>query len=239
MRAVVLSAGYGTRLGELTEGLPKPLLPVAGRPILEHIIRNLVWHGFDEIAINLHFRPELIREHFGDGSALGARLTYSYEPELLGTAGALASLRPFLADGPFIAHYGDVLTDHDFTAMLRFHRERQALLTLLVHKRSGSNSVVVLDNEQHVVEFIERPPADHPARQRPAWVNSGICICDPSLLDFISEPPSDLARDVLPLLVSRRDVYAHPVSGIRVAVDSRERYREAEQMFADTVEDGR
>ena len=82
------------------------------------MIRNLARGGFDEVAVNLHYRPELVRERLGDGAYLGVRITYSYEAEPLGTAGTLASLRSFLAGGPFAVHYGDVLTDHDFAAML-------------------------------------------------------------------------------------------------------------------------
>jgi NDP-sugar pyrophosphorylase family protein len=232
VKAVVLSAGYGTRLGDLTRELPKPLLPVAGRPLVEYVIANLARGGFDEIAVNLHFRPELVEEALGDGSALGVRITYSYEPELLGTAGTLASLRDFLAGAPFAVHYGDVLTDHDFGAMLEAHRRRSALLTLLVHERPGSNSVVVLDDNLRVAEFLERPDADHPARARSGWVNSGVCICDPNVLELIPPPPCDLARDLLPKLAGRSDVYGYPLDGMRVAVDSLERYREAEERLS-------
>jgi NDP-sugar pyrophosphorylase family protein len=228
VKAVVLSAGYGTRLGDLTRDLPKPLLPVAGRPLVEHVILNLARGGFDEIAVNLHYRPELVRDALGDGSALGVRITYSYEPELLGTAGTLASLRPFLSGSQFAVHYGDVVTDHDFAAMLDAHRRRSALLTLLVHARPGSNSVVVLDDAMRLTEFVERPDAGHPARTRSAWVHSGACICDPGVLDLIPPAPSDLARDLLPHLAGRADVYGYPLDGMRVAVDSPERYLEAE-----------
>ncbi len=242
MKAIVLSAGYGRRLGDLTRDLPKPLLQIGDRPLIEHVLLNLARCGFDEVAVNLHHRPELLRERLGDGSALGVRLTYSYEPELLGTAGTLASLRSFVAGGPFAAHYGDVLTDHDFGAMLDFHRRRAALLTLLVHARPGSNSVVVLDDEQRLVDFAERPADDDPVRERSDWVNSGAFICDPRVLELIPPAPSDLARDLLPQLVGRGDVYGYPLSGMRVAVDSPERYRDAERLVAEAagfrVEDG-
>jgi mannose-1-phosphate guanylyltransferase/phosphomannomutase len=235
VKAVVLSAGYGTRLGELTQDTPKAMLPVAGRPILEHLIRHLARHGFDEIAVNLHFRPELIRAYFGDGAAFGVRLTYLDEPELLGTAGTLTSLRAFLEDGPFLVQYGDVLTDHDFSALAGFHAERDALLTLLVHERPGSNSVVVLDGERRITEFVERPSLAHPVRRQSSWVNSGVCMCGPRLLELLPPPPSDLARDVLPALVGRPDVFAQPLAGLRIAVDSPERYGQATQLWESPV----
>ena len=227
MRAIVLSAGYGTRLGELTQELPKALLPVADRPLVEHILLNLARHGFDEVAVNLHYRPELVQDALGDGSRLGVRIEYSYEPELLGTAGTLASLRGFLGDGPFLVHYGDVLTNEDLGALAAEHQARGALLTLLVHERPGSNSVVVLDDERRIVEFAERPPADDPVRERSSWTNSGICVCDPAVLDLVPPAPSDLARDLLPALAGRPDVYARPLTRRRIAVDSPDRYRQA------------
>lgn len=232
MKAVVLSAGYGTRLGELTRDVPKPMLPVSGRPLLEHLLRHLARHGFREIAVNLHFKPEMVRSHFRDGAHLGLRIMYSYEPELLGTAGTLASLRSFLADGPFLVHYGDIITDHDLGALRDFHLRRNALCTVLVHARPGSNSVVVLDDEARIVDFVERPPPDNPVRERSAWTNSGICICDPRVLDLVPPPPSDLARDVLPRLAGRDGVFAQPLAGTRVAVDSPARYRQAEAVAA-------
>ena len=128
MRAMILCAGYGTRLGNLTEKLPKPMLPLAGRTMLEYIVSNLARHGFDEIVVNLHFKPDVIRAHFGDGAGFGVRFHYSYEPELFGTAGGVKRMESFLSrDESFLVHYGDVLTDQDFSAMLRFHREKNAL----------------------------------------------------------------------------------------------------------------
>ena len=234
MRAVVLSAGHGTRLGELTRDTPKAMLPVGDRPLLEHVVRNLARHGFDEIAVNLHYRPETIRRHFGDGAALGVRLTYLEEPELLGTAGTLAALRPFLAgEDAFLVHYGDILTDHDFASMAAFHRERRAFLTLLVHRRAGSNSIAVFDADQRLTRFVERPPADDSGRLDSDWVNSGVCICDAGVLDVIPPPPSDLARDVLSRVAGRPDVFVHRLSGFRIAVDSPQRYSQAIQAVAE------
>ena len=140
MRAMVLCAGLGTRLGELTRQTPKALLPLHGRPILEYILANLRRHGFDEIAINLHTMPETIRGHFGDGAKFEVKLTYSHESVLLGTAGGVKKMEHFFRDGgPFLVHYGDILTDQDFTAMMRFHRERGALVTMLAHQRARRN----------------------------------------------------------------------------------------------------
>src|SRR5262245_24815802 len=134
VKAMVLCAGYGTRLGALTRDIPKPMLPLAGYPMLAYIIAHLHTHGFDQLAVNLHFRPEIIRDYFGDGSAWKVSLVYSEEPRLLGTAGGLRKMASFFHnEEAFLVHYGDIITDQDFTAMLRFHRQKHALVTLLTH----------------------------------------------------------------------------------------------------------
>src|SRR5437016_7438877 len=158
MRAMVLCAGFGTRLGELTREIPKPMLPIEGHPLLAYILGHLKDLGFDEIAINLHFKSEVIRDYFGNGGSHNLKLTYSYERKLLGTAGGVKNLEHFfLSEESFLVQYGDVITDQDFRAMHRFHCEKQALATLLVHQRAKSNSIVTLDDEDRIVAFLERP----------------------------------------------------------------------------------
>ncbi len=234
MRAMVLSAGYGTRLGDLTREMPKPMLPLEGRPILEWILAHLRAHGFGEIAINLHFRPELIREYFGDGRAFGVALTYSDEARLLGTAGGVKRMESFLrGSNPFLAQYGDIVTDQDFTAMLRFHREKDALATLLLHQRAKSNSVVTLDAANRIVSFLERPSEEARRGVTSHWVNSGICLCHPEMLDHIPpETPCDLPRDIFPKLVAGGRLFGFPLTGYRCAIDSPERLEEARRWCA-------
>lgn len=236
MRAMVLCAGYGLRLGEFTRHTPKPMLPLGQRPLLEYVLRHLVRHGFHEIALNLHFRPEAIREHFGDGTCCGGRLTYSHETELLGTAGGVKKMAGFLGQGDFLVQYGDVVTNQDFTAMLQFHRRHQALATLLVHERGRSNSIVVLDENRRVSDFLERPTDSQRQAFQSPWVFSGVTICDPQVLDCIpSTIPCDLPRDVFPNLASSRRLFAFPLTGYRCAVDSPERLAEARAAAEDGV----
>lgn len=235
MRALVLCAGFGTRLGGLTRHTPKPLLPVAGRPLLEHIVRNLARHGFTEIAVNLHFQPEAIRECLGDGSRLGVQVVYSYEPELLGTAGGTKKLAAFLGrGGPFLVHYGDVLTNQDLTALHAFHLQRKALCTALVHRRAKSNSAVSLDAEGRVRQFLERPTDQQRDAVASPWVFSGIALCNPELPDLIpAATPCDFPRDVFTTLVDTGKFYGFPLSGARCAVDSPQRLEEAQTLVRD------
>lgn len=231
MKAMVLCAGYGTRLGELTREIPKPMLPLGDRPMIEYIVSHLVRHGFDQIAMNLHFMPEIIPQHFGDGSAWQCSLSYVYEPELLGTAGGVKNMAAFLAGGgPFLVQYGDVVTNQDFAAMLQFHRERGALATLLVHERSRSNSVVCLDESGRIVNFLERPTEEQRRGFGSPWVFSGVTLCEPELLDAIPAATAcDLPRDIFIKLVPTGRLFAFPLTGRRCAVDSPERLDEARQ----------
>jgi NDP-sugar pyrophosphorylase family protein len=225
---MVLCAGYGARLGEHTRETPKPMLRLGDRPLLDYILRHLARHGFDEIVLNLHFLPDAIRGHFGDGGRCGCRLTYSHETELLGTAGGVKRMAGFLAGGDFLVHYGDVVTNQDFAAMLQFHRRHQALATLLVHQRARSNSVVVLDDRQRVVDFLERPTEAARRGVPSSWVFSGVTICDPGLLELLpTKTPCDFPRDVFPSLAATGRLFGFPLTGYRCAVDSPERLAEA------------
>lgn len=234
MKAMVLAAGFGTRLGQLTRDVPKPMLLLRGQPILSHIISHLKRHGFDEIAVNLHFMPDHIRNHFGTGAKWNVQLHYSIEPQLLGTAGGVKNIEKFLrSTEPFLVHYGDVITDQDFSAMLHFHRERRALATLLVHQRVRSNSVIVMDAEQRITTFLERPSDAERSGTESSWVNSGICICAPELLDHIpAGAHADLPRDVFVKLTATGRLHGFPLSGYRCAIDSPERLAEAESALA-------
>ncbi len=226
---MVLCAGYGTRLGDLTKSQPKPMLPILDRPLLEYLIVNLARSGFKQIAINLHFMPEVIEDYFGDGRRWGVEITYSYEAELLGTAGGVKHIESFFrGEDAFLVHYGDVLTDQDFSEMYAFHRQKRAEITVLLHRRAKSNSVVSLDGENRVVGFLERPSdAERQGIESP-WVNSGISICNGAILDSI--PPviaSDFPRDVFPKFIAAGRVFGFPLGGYRCAIDSPERLEEA------------
>src|SRR4051812_30435050 len=134
MRAMILAAGLGTRLRPITYEMPKPMVPVVNRPVMEHIARLLARHGFSEVIANLHWFPELVRGHFGDGSAFGLELTYSEEEALLGTAGGVRKAALFLGDS-FLVISGDALTDIDLGAMRDFHESHDGVATLATRRR--------------------------------------------------------------------------------------------------------
>jgi mannose-1-phosphate guanylyltransferase/phosphomannomutase len=237
MKAVVLCAGMGTRLGPLTANTPKPMLRVGGEPLLAHTLRHLARHGIDWVAVNLHFMPEIITAYFGDGSAFGVRIHYAHEQALLGTAGTLRALRSALADtDETLVVYGDLLTDQDFGELAHVHRERGADATLLLHERAGSNSLVRMSDDGRVTAFVERPDAEERQRNPHPWVNSGVAVVGPKLLASIPDAvPADLPKHVYVPLLSRLHIYGVPLTGYRCAIDSPARLAEAE----DAITSGR
>lgn len=230
MKAIVLCAGYGTRLGDLTREIPKPMLLLEGKPLLEYTLRYLAGQGFTEVGINLHFLPEQITDYFGSGERYGIRITYSYEPTLLGTAGAVKKLEPWLTGVEnFLVIYGDILIDQDLSILWSFHQQRRALATLLLHQRANSNSLVQMDQDNRITGFLERP-TDEQRRATPfQWVNSGVYVLNHRILDYIPpETTVDFPRDVFVPLVAGQPIYGWPLAGYRCAIDSPTRYAEAQ-----------
>lgn len=235
MKAMVLAAGRGTRMGHLTDEVPKPMLEVAGKPILVHILANLVRHGFTEVVLNLNHAGGAILDRLGSTPPPGVHLTFVRETELLGTAGSVRNARPQIGDleGPLLVHYGDVLTDQDLGAMLTFHRDRRALATLLLHQRAVSNSLVRREADGRITELVERPSeAERQCFQGPAWVNSGVYLLEPEVLDLIPDRPhSDFPKEVFPQLIPSGRLFGFPLSGYRCAIDSPERLAQARRDY--------
>lgn len=229
MKAVLLCAGMGTRLGSLTTNIPKAMLPIGGRPLIDYSLRYLQTHGFSDVAINVHYFADSITSFVGDGSRYGIRVHYSHEKALLGTAGTLRSLRDYLRnESAFLVMYGDVLTDQDLMPLIRFHEEKhRSVATLLLHRRAGTNSRVLIDNQNRITSFIERP-ANEEVGENLSWANSGLHIVSRGLLELIPDvDPVDLPRDVFSQIYKTSPIYGFPIDGFRCAIDSPERYAEA------------
>jgi mannose-1-phosphate guanylyltransferase len=194
--AVVLVGGEGTRLRPLTYTTPKPMLPIANRPFLEHQVEHLRSHGVDRIVLACGYKPDAIRAHFGD------ELEYVVEPEPLGTGGAIAfAAREAGIDETFVACNGDVLTDLDLTALVAFHRDRGASMTIALHPVDDPSryGVVATDADGAVTAFIEKPP---PGSTSVRTINAGTYVAEPRVLDLV--PPGravSIEYDVFPRLV--------------------------------------
>jgi mannose-1-phosphate guanylyltransferase len=223
MRAMVLAAGLGTRLRPITFDMPKPMVPVLNRPVMEHILRLLARHGFDETIANLHWFPELIEEHFGDGSSCGVSLTYSKEEQLLGTSGGVRNVADFLGD-EFLIISGDALTDIDLTAMREFHQSHDGIATLATKRVTDTSQfgVAITDKEGRISGFQEKPD---PSEALSDLANCGIYMFGKEIFDFFPEPGTskaakegdpdgfaDWAMDVFPrLLEGDVPFYSHEI----------------------------
>jgi mannose-1-phosphate guanylyltransferase len=199
---MVLAAGLGTRLRPLTYEITKPMVPVLDRPVMAHILDLLDRHGFDQTIANLHYFPDSIREHFGE------RVTYRFEPELLGTAGGVRACAEFFGEDPFLVISGDALTDIDLTALAARHRESGGVATLAVKKVPDTREfgVVLHDREGRITGFQEKPRPDEALSD---LGNCGIYVFSPEIFDYFPERPFvDWAQDVFPTLLEN-DVPFH------------------------------
>jgi NDP-sugar pyrophosphorylase family protein len=211
VRAFVLAAGEGHRLRPLTENVPKPMIEIAGRPILEHNVRMLVRYGVTDITINTHYMPDAVTRHFGDGSAFGARISYSYEPELLGTAGALNAVRDRFEETFFVI-YGDNLTTCDLSLLLERHRAGAGIATIALFQRDdvSQSGVAQLDSSDRIVGFVEKPKSDEAIGH---WVNAGLLVLEPAIFRRIPMRGfSDFGKDVFPSALAAGGV----LSGYRI-----------------------
>jgi mannose-1-phosphate guanylyltransferase/mannose-1-phosphate guanylyltransferase/phosphomannomutase len=196
-----MAAGLGTRLRPLTHAIPKPLVPVANRPIMEHILERLARDGLRQIVANLHWYPDTIRDHFGDGSALGVELTYSYEERLLGTAGGVRNVREFFGSEPFVVMAGDALTDIDLSALAATHQANGWIATLATKRVANTREfgVVVSGADGRVQGFQEKPD---PAEALSDLANCMIYVLEPEIFDhFPGAEEVDFALDVFPALL--------------------------------------
>jgi mannose-1-phosphate guanylyltransferase len=223
MRAMVLAAGLGTRLRPITYEMPKPMVPVLNRPVMEHIVRLLARHGFTETIANLHWFPELIQGHFGDGSAFGVELTYSPEEHLLGTSGGVRRAAGFLGES-FLVISGDALSDIDLTAMREFHESHDGIATLATKRVADTSQfgVAITGADGRIQGFQEKPD---PSEALSDLANCGIYMFRAEIFDFFPAPGAskaagpgdpeafaDWAMDVFPrLLEGDVPFYSHEI----------------------------
>ena len=225
MQAVILVGGFGTRLRPLTRDIPKQMLPVVDRPIIEHVVAHLAGHGVTRVVLSLGFRPEAFADAYPDGTCAGLPLHYAVEPEPLDTAGAVrfAALESGIGAGTgtgigsgsgsegcdtFLVLNGDVLTDLDIGAMVASHRAAGAEATLALTEVDDPSryGVVPTDAEGRVLGFVEKPDAESaPSR----WINAGTYVLEPSILDRIPDGrPVSIEREVFPAMAAEGCLHA-------------------------------
>lgn len=204
LQAVIMAGGAGTRLRPLTQDVPKPMLPVDGRPMLEHVIAQLRGAGIHRVNITTHYKREVIENHFGDGRSFGVEVAYVKESQPLGTAGALGLMKS--PTEPLLVVNGDVLTRVDFRAMLRFHREHQADLTVAVRQYDVSVPFGVIQTDGERVTGVREKPVLN------FLVNAGIYLLEPHVHPFIPNGQRYDMTDLIQHLVAQgRRVVSFPV----------------------------
>lgn len=215
MKAVLLAAGLGTRLGPHTEHSPKCMVKVGGRPMLERNIEWLVAGGVCDLAVNLHDRADVVSGYFGDGSAHGATIHWSHEAELLGTAGTLASLRQWIGSEYFLVVYADNLICCDLRALVAFHLGGMPAATVALFEREdvSASGVAELTHDDRIVRFVEKP---RPGETDSRWVSAGLLVLGPRALALAPER-GDIGHDLLPGLLDAGE----RVSGYRMGPGER------------------
>jgi len=226
---MILAAGLGSRLRPLTSQLPKPLVPIMNQPLLWHLIRHVRAAGIHEIALNLHYRGERVRDWLGHGGHLGVNVTYSAEPELLGSAGGVRRMRAFFGHEPALIIHGDILFDVDLTTVIQYHLSRSAQATLVLHPAHHryNYGMIRVNAQGEVAQFVD---------QHAPWVSgplidtvfTGVQIIAPEVLDAIPEAcVASLTTDVYPgLLAHSARFYGYLMHGYWSDIGTPQRYWE-------------
>ena len=233
MKAVIMAGGEGTRLRPLTSNLPKPMMPLTNKPMMEHIVNLLRQHDFTEIVVTLAFLPQAIRAYFGDGSDFGVSMRYATEEMPLGTAGSVRNAMAEL-DERFLVISGDVLTDIDLTSLVKFHEESKAFATIGLKRVEDpvEFGIVITRPDGSVERFLEKPTWGQVFSDT---INTGIYVLEPGIFSFIEEnKPVDFSSDVFPaLLDAGHAVFGHVLEGYWEDVGTLEAYSRAHQDVLD------
>lgn len=238
MKAVVMAGGKGTRLRPLTVNLPKPMVPVVGKPVMEHIVELLKKHGIVDIVVTLQFMPEVIRGYFGDGTSMEMNISYAVEDSPLGTAGSVRNVQSFLGKETFLVISGDALTDINLTDLIDFHKRKGALATVCL--KSVENpldfGLVITNAEGRIERFLEKPDWSQVFSDT---INTGIYVLEPEIFDYI-EPQRevDFARNVFPKLLKQgQNLYGYTADGYWCDIGNLEQYRQAHRDVLDSKVD--
>jgi len=220
VNAVVMAGGLGKRLRPLTDHLPKPMLPVGGRPLLERILEQLVKAGIRRVSVTTHYKEQIIADYFRDGRDFGVELSYLHENEPLGTAGSVGTLEP--QDGPTLVMNGDILTTVDFRAMMAFHREHDAAMTVGVRRYEFSVPYGVLETDGVNVTAIREKPV---IRQ---FINAGIYLLSPAAQRRVpNKQYCDMPVVIAGLLADHQVVVSFPIHEYWIDIGQTDDYEKA------------
>ena len=213
MKAVVMAGGEGSRLRPLTVTRPKPMVPIVGRPVMEHILNLLKSHGITDVVVTVQYMASAIEDYFGDGSQFGMRISYSREEVPLGTAGSVKNAEAML-DEPFLVISGDALTDFNLSEITRYHQDHKALATLtLAHVANPLEyGVIITNDEGHITQFLEKPSWGEVFSDT---INTGIYVLDPVIFSYFErDKPFDFSQELFPMMLEKGDpLYGYVADG--------------------------
>ncbi|MEP6636455.1 MAG: NDP-sugar synthase [Acidobacteriota bacterium] len=227
MRAMILSAGYGTRLWPLTEDRTKPAIPILGKPLVGYVAQYLAGYGYRDIVVNLHHRPESVRAALGDGSRFGVNLHYVEEPEILGTSGALDNARVHLENETFVVINGKIITDIDLDAAMQTHRKTGAIATLILLENTRRERFTTVETKDgFLCGFGGMPSAASAVDGKPPLMFTGIQILEPRIFDYIPRGIfSHSTTDVYPQAIAKGElIAAHVAAGKWYELSTLQRY---------------
>jgi mannose-1-phosphate guanylyltransferase len=228
VKAFLLAAGNGTRLRPLTDSIPKCMVPIQGKPLLDIWLEWCAMNSIDQVLLNTHTHNDVVREHLKAYRGSVA-VTMTYEPELLGSAGTIHMNRRFVSgEQEFAILYADVLTNCRFSQMLEYHRSRSAPITMGIYHVSNPSQcgIVITDESGMVVQFTEKPKSP---KTNTAF--SGILIAGPAFFSVVPERiPSDIGFHVLPNLIGK--MFAFPISDYLLDIGTMQQYEQAQQDWA-------
>lgn len=234
LQVILVAGGRGARLTPLTNKAVKPMVEIAGKPILEHILKMFMHFGFKKFIISVCFRKEQIINYFGSGRKFGMEIKYIEEDpdHPLGTAGGLCQASK-LVNKTFIIAYADILRELDILDMLRTHQQKKAFATINVYQNFGKNpkSSIKMGRQYRVIEFIERP--DPNKLKEPVWSNGSLYIFEPEISQFIEQDKlQDFGKDIFPKLIkAKKPIYAYSSSGYFLDISNIEKLNQAKKDF--------
>jgi NDP-sugar pyrophosphorylase family protein len=232
MKALILAAGFGTRLRPLTLDLPKALLPVNGRPLIEYTLLFLKRHGITEAVINLHHQGEKIVDTLNDGSRWGFKIAYSHEPEILGTGGAIRKVSRELSEGTFLVVNGDVLADFNLGKAIEFHKSRKGAATLILRNDKDAEAwgAIGVDSKDEIRQIRSRPPAPESGLVKRMF--SGIHILEPLVFRYLPDGFSNIMDAYVEMIRRGERLMSYVMEGYWMDLGTPERYRQAEESLA-------
>ena len=208
MKAMILAAGVGSRLDPLTRAIPKPMVPIVNRPVIEHIVLDLKKHGFTDIRINVHYLGNVIEAGLGDGSRLGVNISYAHEEKLWGDAGSVKRSEEFFAGETFLVVGGDDISDIDLSGLMQMHRDKNAASTIATTMVDDPSQfgIVVTEDDGRITRFLEKPKGGDVFSK---MANTGVYVFEPGVFDLIpAETFYGFGNDVFPqLLAEGRPLY--------------------------------